>query len=447
MNGLRTMVFRGCVMTEFGRRGAGRALTLGCCVGAVAVSAMSVRAQPVGDLEPLGIRTERWTIFPSLSLSAEYDDNVFAVPDDSALSTSDVLFVLSPTVTAEANTRRHAFSLSAGGDIGRYLDETDLNYNDFRVGADGRWDATQTFDVSASLAFDRTREDQADPDRSLADVARRETTNIDTIAGELSAEKRWRRTFTRASAGFNRRDFEALDATVGAGTVDLNADRDRWVFPLNWRVGYDVDRSVDVFVDVGYRLVRYDERSQIVTRNPDGTIDTVTEDDSQDFDTLSVRLGTDVDFDRLLDGDFAVGVERRFSDDPDVEDEFGFSFDADLDWIVTPRTTVTFTGQQGFEPAGGDDGDGSSLTTEIAVDLSYALSRQITLGTDLAYLRDDRTETDRTDDDVTAGVSAAYAVNRYAALSAAYRYRLRNSTDDDREFTRNSVLLSVTARY
>lgn len=437
--------------------GAGRGLSFAVLSGMMLVPFTNPLAQEVGDFEPLGLRTEGWNIFPSLSLSSVYNDNVFAVPDDDPLFEGDVYFVVAPEVTLEANTQRHAFAISSGAAIGRYVDQTDQNFNDFFVDMSGRLDVSRTFDVTGSFGFSRTQEDQADPDRELTGVPRRETTEINNFSGELAAAKDWQRTFARASAGVTRTTFEELDATVSEEiapgifvptdeTVNVNADRDRYRIPLNLRVGYDVDRDYSVFVNLAYTLVRYDEPEQILIGA--GPFITGVEDgESQDFETLSLRVGTGLDFDRLVSGDFAVGIERRFEDREDAGDDLGFSFDADLDWTVSPRTTVNFSGSQGFEPATGDDAGGSALRTRLGLDLSYALTRQISLGGNVAYLRDDRTEGDRKDDDITAGVDASYAINRYASVAASYQFRQRTSTDADREFTRNLVFLTLTGRY
>jgi hypothetical protein len=451
-------------MVECGRGVNARGIAV--VAGLVTLPLMHAVAQPVGEFEQLGIRTERWTIFPSLSVSAIYDDNVFAVPDDDdELLESDVLAVVAPEVTVEANTQRHAFAITSGAQIGRYVDLDDQNFNDFFVETTGRWDVTRTFDVTASFGFARTQEDQTDPDRVLTADTAAQTTDIDSFTGDITAAKDWQRTFARASVGVSRRSFEGLQADVFSpdgeeivGSVDVNEDRDFFRIPFNLRVGYDVDRDYNLFINLGYSLVRFDEAEQdlatadfleiadgglVATRRIVG----VEEGDSQDFETLSLRVGSEVDFARLVSGEFSLGVEQRYADAADEDDELGFSFDGDLDWIVTPRTTVNFSGSQGFEPATGGDAGGSTLRTRVGLDLSYDLTRQVALGGNFRYLRDDRGDEGRTDDDIAAGLSTSYTINRFAVLSASYEFRRRTSTDDDREFDRNRVLLTLTGRY
>lgn len=414
------------------------------------------QTQTAGGFEQLGIRTETWNIFPSLGLSAVYDDNVFAVPDDSELLESDVSFVLSPQVTAVANTQRHAFSVFAGGSIGRFVEQTDQNFNNYNVGGSARWDLSRTLNVSSSFGFSQTREDQADPDREIFDQTATETTNINSFSFDLSASKNWQRVFLNVGTGLQRTVYDELDATIFEvvgplviitdETADLNADRDRTRIPLNLRVGYDVDRDYSVFFNISYSNTIFDEPEQFVEATG-GFITGVSEGDSQDFQTLGLGVGANVDFDQLVSGSVSVGVEQRFPEDDDEGDNIGFSFDLGLDWTLSPRTSLNLGGSQGFEPATADDAGGSTLNTRLNADLSYSLTRQTSLGANVAYGRRSGGGDDRTDDDITTGVSASYAINRYASVSANYQYRRRFSTDADREFTRNQVFVSLIGQY
>ena len=440
------MVDRRC-----GGAGCGRALAGLMVLACLPSSQVWAQTQTAGGFERLGIRTETWNLFPSLSFTTLYDDNVFALPEGDERLESDVSFILSPRLTAEANTRRHALAVQAGASIGRFIEQSDQDFNDFDLGVSGRWDVDRTLAITAGFDFAQTREDQADPDRRIDERFRTETTTINTFNGNVAARKDWQRLFARARAGVNRRVFDELNATalvVGRPgpprEVNINADRDRTRVPLNFRLGYDFDRSYNGFVNVGYTLVRFDEPElNLAQLTPDLLL--VSEGDEQDFESLSVRVGSGVDFDQLVSGDFAVGLERRFGNQEG--DDLGFSFDADLDWTLSPRSSLGVSGSQGFEPASGGDAGGSSLVTRLGLDLSYALTRQFSVAGNVDYRRDDRGGGGRTDDDITTGVSASYAINRYASLSASYQYRQRNSTDADREFERNRVFLTVTGRY
>ncbi len=401
------------------------------------------------------LRFEAWTVAPSLSVSATYDDNVFAVPADDPDRQSDVSIRISPQVSLIANTRRHAFSVSGGATIGRFLDRTDQNFADFNLGANGRWDVTRTFDITGSLSFAQSEQDQADPDRILVDEVAQQTTTINSFSGSIAASKRWQRSTATVSTDISRQTFEELEATVfdpGLGltpvdTVDLNADRPRTRIANRARWRYTVTRRYNVFATATYTLTRFDENNQIIERG--GLVNNIVdvrEGDSQDFETLSVQFGNGFDFDQVVEGDVSIGVTRRFSDDEGDDDNLALSFNADLDWTLSPRTSLNVSGRQGFDPATGDAG-GSALNTNLGLNLSYRLSPQISLGANADVSRRSRTGSDRTDNRIGAGLSASYNVNQYASLSARYSYEQRFSDEPEREFTRNRIILSVVGRY
>ena len=56
-------------------------------------------AQEVGPYEPLGIRAGSFLIYPTLSVSEAYDDNVFATDNDTE---DDWITLISPRVRAQA---------------------------------------------------------------------------------------------------------------------------------------------------------------------------------------------------------------------------------------------------------------------------------------------------------------------------------------------------------
>ena len=85
---------------------AAAALTL----GAPAVA----QGQEVGPYDPLGIRAGGFLIYPSLSVSEVYDDNVFAVDNN---KDDDLITLIQPGVRAVSNFSRHRLGLTAGSEV------------------------------------------------------------------------------------------------------------------------------------------------------------------------------------------------------------------------------------------------------------------------------------------------------------------------------------------
>lgn len=448
-------------------------------------------AQELDDFEQRGLRTGTFNIFTSLDLALGYNDNVLAAPDDSAVS-GDFLTVISPNVRVESNTRRHLLFLNLEADSGRYFDLDDQNYDDFAAEVGGRWDITRTVSLGADLRYDDDHESSDDPDRRAEQLVG--TTEIDRYRGDVFLRKEWRRGFVRLGTGFRRTEYDDVGADVFAtpadlgsltpsGRVNLNDGRDVSSFPTNLRIGYRAGRTYDLFMNLSYRATRYDRNDLRVVRAgssgeplalacsallasggpaelaPGDPLNPLpraaTRDDcsrvtgsstssrNRDFDTYRVLFGTDVDIERLVSGEFSAGFEYRTFEDPGTDAGLGFSFAADLDWILSPRTTLNVNGEQGFRPTS----DGGTVGTDLGSSVVYALSRRAQVGANVLYERDDREETDRLDQTVTAGLFTSYSFNRYLTVGANYTYRQRFSNVATREFDQNRFFLTVRGRY
>lgn len=435
------------------------------------------KAQEIGPYEQRGLRTETWNLFPSLSVGVGYDDNVRSVPDDNFLKEGDLFVAVRPELRAETNTQRHGLFVSAFADIRRFADLDEQDSNDFGVSAGGTWDVTRTFSIDGNFSFDQTQEDTADPDRTFEDVT--DPTTINRFSGNIVARKDWTRSFAVLRGGINARRFEELNASLfptlndlindtPQGTVDVNEGRDVNTFRTALRMGFRPARNYDLFTNIGYRANRYPDDDINLLRwgafapdlctpilqtgqaiggiTPDNctSVQSATTDDRSDnFDVYNVSVGTSLDFDRLVTGEFSIGVEYRDNEDDEAEDGFGLAFDGDLDWSLSPRTNLNLSLSQGFEPTR----TGSSQVTDLGARLAYALTPSAQIGANAGYERDKRDDSDRTDDTFLGGVFASYAVNRHLSLGATYDYEQRNSTEDAREFTRNIVFFNVVGRY
>ncbi len=443
----------------------------------VMIASGMAAAQDLGPYEQRGLRTGTLNFFPSLSFDVGYNDNVRAVPDDSFLKEGDFVFVVSPELRAETNTQRHGLFLNAFASIGRFTDITEENFNDFGVTAGGTWDVTRTFAINANFSFAQTQDPATDPDRTLDEVV--EPSTINRFAGNIVARKDWARSFAILRFGVNARRFEELEASIfptlndlindtPQGTVDANQGRDVNTFRSAFRIGFSPSRNYDLFTSVGFRANRFPENdisfvrwgsfapdlctpilqtgetiAGVTPANCASVQSATTADSSDNFDVYTLAIGTSVDFDRLVAGEFSIGVDYRDNEDPANEDGFGLAFNGDLDWTLSPRTSLNLSLAQGFEPTR----SGAAQVTDIGARLAYALTPSAQIGANAGYGRDDREDVDRTDNTFLGGVFASYAVNRYLTVGANYDYEQRDSTEAGRDFTRNVVFLNLVGRY
>ena len=80
------------------------------------------------------------------------------------------------------------------------------------------------------------------------------------------------------------------------------------------------------------------------------------------------------------------------------------------------------------------------------IDITHELLRNVLLNANADYTRADFEGTSRSDDIFGLGAGVTYLINRNFSVDATYRWSKRESDDNAAEYTRNIVVLGVTAR-
>jgi hypothetical protein len=384
------------------------ALTLG--VPAVALG------QEVGPYDPLGIRAGSFLIYPSLSVSEVYNDNVFAVDNN---KDDDLITVIEPQVRAESNFSRHRLGLTAGSEVAFHINEEDEDYQDFFVLGDGRLDITRRNFVDGELTFARDHRDRDDPED---EGDRDEPTELYRYGGELG--------FTQL---FNRVNFSLTGGAVRTAYVEPeDADEDNVVYDARLRTGFFVSPRINTFVEGRYNIERRDREEDFAG----------IERDSQGW---GVSGGVAVDLTRLLVGEASVGYRRQYFDEGDFDEEDGIGYDLDLTWTPTLLTTVVASGGADFRPTTQDEAE-ANFRSNVGLGVRHELLRNVILAANVGYTRDDFSGVDRTDNTISAGGGVSYLINRNLSVDAGYNYTTRSSDDEDEEFDRNLVRIGVTGR-
>ena len=78
--------------------------------------------------------------------------------------------------------------------------------------------------------------------------------------------------------------------------------------------------------------------------------------------------------------------------------------------------------------------------------VDHELLRNVLIGGQVAYQRDDFQDVDRVDNRFDLGPDVTYLLNRYLSVGAAYTFTTRDSDDQDREFDRNLFTVRLTAQ-
>ena len=375
-----------------------------------------VTARPRPEYDPLGIRAGGFLIYPSASVSGSYNDNILATDDDEE---DDFIFVISPQIAVRSNFPRHSLNFAVQSDVGRYVDHTDEDFWDFGAGTSGRLDITRNNRLTAAASAGREHEARDDPDDPGADVTNKPVEYY-AYRGSLGFEQDFNRLNFGLLGSFDRNDYDEQDANED--------ERDRNLYGARLRTGYFVSPRINAFLQGGYVREQRDASNA----------------SQRDNNVYSAGVGTAIDFTGLLFGEAVVGWATQEFDDSQFQGSSGFTYGVNLTWNPTQLTSLRLDGVGGYEPS---DVGASNLTHQIGLRVDHELLRNVLIGGEVSYTRDDFQDSGgRVDNRYDVGPDVTYLLNRYLSVGAGYVFTKQDSDDNTEEFTRNVVTLRVTAQ-
>lgn len=379
---------------------------------------VSVVDRPRPDFDALGIRAGSFLVFPEITVAEEFNDNVFAEEDD---EDSDFITIIAPVIDVRSTFSRNSLGFTLGSEIGRYLDETDENYEDVFLNGDATLDVTSRSRIDFDAEVGRFHEARDDPE----DVAAEEITEFLRFGGGVRFSQAFNRINVAATGRVLREDFD------DAGTIN-NDDRDEVTYDALLRGGYLISPRVNAFVEGRYTIESRD----------DDVDDAGFDRDSNGYEA---RLGTAVDFTGLLFGEAFVGYREEQFDDERLDDVNGFSFGVDLTYNITRLTTLQLSGEGDIESTTIAGANGN-FNRQIELSVDHELLRNLIVSGLIGFEQDDFESLDRVDDRINVGAGVTYLINRNFAVEGDYEFTDRSSDDPTVEFTRNVVRVGLTAK-
>ena len=383
----------------------------------------TVAGQDLGPYDPLGIRAGAFRIFPSTDVSLSYNDNINATKNDTQ---DDFIAVFTPSIEVQSDFSRHAVGMTVFSEVGRYFDETKENYWDFGVDGNGRLDITRDNNLQGGFTVARLHDARDDPenDATLAESVR--PVRYMNYDANLFYNHLFNRVTFRLGGAFDRNDYRQ-----GAGSANQN-DRDRNIYTGLLRVGYNVSPRINTFVEGLYTVQRRD-----VHRDEDGF--------ERDSNGWGARTGVAVNFTDLLFGEAFAGWRTEYFDDSEFDTESGVNYGVNLTWLPTQLTTVTLTGGSDFAPTTNEDASANFQTT-VGLRVDHELLRNVLIGGEVGYIRDDFENTNVTENRFDVGADVTYLINRHFSVGAGYGFTTQHSDDEEEEFDRNIFTVRVRAQ-
>ena len=388
---------------------------------------IAVQQRPRPDYEARGGRFGLVMAYPRIEIAAEHSDNIFATAQ---APSGDAVVHIRPELSLEVDGPRHFVSAYVRGALNRHRRFSSEDTDDYGFGGSVRVDVRRLSALSAGADFNRASEPRTSPGAPSAAVSpiRFETASAYVAAAMTSGR-------IKLTARSDLRSLDYADGLDRTGRVIDQDARDREVGSLLGRIDAAASPDAAVFFQATANRRDYD-RSEASGRPPRS---------SQGVEYLA---GANFEVSALVRGEVAVGYIKQDFDDPTYDDAARFGGRAQLDYFLSPLTTLTLGAGRTVEDAA-TPGAGGYVASSASLTLDHELLRNLILTARLTYSKDEYQGLDRNDRRLQARVGATYLVNRNLGVSlvAATLKTSSDGVDRDQDFTVNRLTLSLVTQF
>lgn len=341
-------------------------------------------------------------LYPTVSVSGAYNDNVFAVQTGAK---SDFSYEVRPAVSLQTTMARYLFALNAEYSHRGYAKYTGENSDDFLFGGKGAFNVASSTMIEGSTEFARLTEARGD-------------TNLPAAAAKPTNYYRW------ASAADIKHVFVDLQAELGGTYTTMRFDNSPAV---GGGTIQEVRRDRDVtgeYLDLGYQ---FSPGYQVFTR---GSLNQrqyrLSVSDFRNSHGYEAVGGVRAQLSHLVEGQAYIGYLSQhygsFS-----KDVGGFDYGLKLDWDMTPLTKVKADVSRSIEETD-QLGSPSYFMSAVTIGIEHTLTRSITLMVGGGYANNKYQNIARNEDVYSATIGVQYAFTPRLSVAANYKYASRNTT-------------------
>jgi hypothetical protein len=383
---------------------------------------MPVKQRQQPGYEPVGIRSGSWMFNPSVMAGTFYDSNVFS---SNTTQRSDIAAVFEPSLRAHSLWERHGVDVRLDAQSTVYNQNPSLNQTNASLKGNGWIDITKDTMLLTNFQVAHLNEGVGtlgSPSNAIS------PTPYDLLTGDVTLRKEFNRLTTSVGLRTDSYDFGSTRAQDGS-VINQDA-RDGQIYSLHGRIDYAISSTLGWFAGV-------EGNQRDIRGTPGHTLD------SQGYRALS---GVTVALGNLITGEFGAGyVQQRF-DDPSIGTVDGPSYRARLTWRPTRLLDVHFNAEQIVTQTSDTSATGV-LANAVQLGLDYELRRNVIVSLAGGYENDRFFGQLREDNVATSDARVKYLVNRFASVSAYYRYTKRDSDIPVFSFDKHLVGMNVTAQF
>jgi len=352
-------------------------------------------------------------LYPTLGVSFGYNDN----PSGTSGGGSSTFWGLSPRLVAGGNTGTVSYALGYAGDIVRYADTPDYDFD------------THQFTASASSALN-ARTDV----RGLTYFMLGADTN-GSVDREVFETQRWRGLGALGTIGYGaagatgRVEFDLGVTDKSYDDADVAATQDVTTLTAVGRFLYRVAPRTQLLTELGYTGFDYADAAA----------------STRDSAETSFRVGALWNITAITSGSVRIGVINKQFDNPAIDDYTGPDFALALNWMPRTYSTVgLFANARPVDSTGFGD---YKLSRVIGGNWTHTWTSQIASRAFLSYRMEEYegVGVSREDDTTAIGLGLVYTMRRWMRFGAQWVNEDRDSTDSDFTFRRN--VYSLTAGF
>mgnify|MGYP006433148245 CR=1 FL=1 len=371
------------------------------------------------ELRPKGLQWRGFLISPKLVSELRYSDNIFNTNTDEE---SDLIFTLQPELSLKKEYRSHQFKLALEGNLERHLDNTEQSTDNLDFRSDNRLQITRRMAIPLNFNISRQEVRRSTPGAPEFTKEPIQETEYDIESG---LKYRFNRLNLTMLGSYSNINFDDGTSRLTGNTINFSQN-DSEEYRLSASASYDLRPSHSLFTRFSFLRSEFDERQE------------------RDNRQYGILAGLKTEYKDMIFGRIGAGYFTQDFDANNIERTNRFDFEADLEFLVTPKLLLSLKGAREVDQS--NEFSQGIVNTEFELGYDYELQHNLYTAGFVNFENDDIPDNNRSDDTYTFGLSLRYLHGRNFTSHLKFRHKTRDSISSTNEFDRNSIIYTLTSQ-
>lgn len=366
---------------------------------------ISVLERPRPFYDPEGLPLGGFLLYPSLTTTLIYDDNIYAQP---SARVAAAIVDIRPDVRLASNWGRNDLSFDANTTLHRYQSHTPEDTTDWQVSGRAAAEFASRGRLEANVSSGQYTEPRYAPN-TLAQQARPVTYDLSAVGAAVSQERN--RFKFGMGATFQRFDYNNVPA-IGGGEV-VETFRNREIGLITVRMDYAYSPNLALFGELLGNVRNFEHHDPITLQN-------------QDAAGYELLTGANFQLTHLMKGELGVGYLNESYSSAAYRQVSGLGYRGKITYFPTTLTNIVASLSRSVEDSGVTSANTYRLDAAM-VEIDHELLRNLILSAKISYNHSEYIGVHRHDDFTNAGLNADYLFSRHWRFRAAYTHLTQRS--------------------